>query len=160
MECKMTNQKIPPEEARSALADVKEIEDSTTDKFKNPPSKNAAISLFFGLFSCAVAFDGVAFWNYVALIITLFFAPLLILGFFYLRKLGVKPKLIPHSLSGKILSYGMMVFFVAVIFSGEAFYVAGCSWAPYLAGLANAVVYSICMWKAPLGEWVSEKGEV
>jgi len=153
----MNNHKISSEEARSGLADVEEIENSTSDKFKNPPQKNAVISLCFGLFSCAVAFDGIAFWNYVALLITLVFGPLLILGFFYLRKLGVKPNLIPISLSGKILSYGMLLFFAVVIFGGEAFYVAGYSWAPYLAGLANAVVYSICMWKAPLGEWVSEK---
>ncbi len=146
---------ITSEDARIALASAMSTESNTHNRFRNPPSKNAVISIFFGIFTCGIAFDGNMIWNYITLGIALFFVPILILGFFYMRKLGVRVNLIPYSFAGKMLSFGMVLFFIVVMFGAEELYIRGHLWAPYLAGVANAIVYSICMWKAPLGEWVS-----
>lgn len=152
----MNNSKsqITPEDARVALETVESAESRINQQFRNPPSKNGIISLCFGIFSCAIAFDDHAIWSTVAIALTFLAASILLLGFFYMHKAGVKVNLLPHSFSGKVLSVGMMVVFVAVMFGAESFYVQGYLWAPYLAGIVNAILYSIAMWKAPLGEWL------
>lgn len=153
---KYSNEKI--EEAQTAINSLEKTKSATIKSLRPSLWLNSIMSLLFGVITISFAFSHQSdSWLLVKFITA--FLIVLASAFYYYRlfSYGIKPRIIPLTLTGKLLELAKIIFFATIIIGGKELYINGIHWAPYAAAVIFSTGFSYLTHHSPAGEWISKK---
>ncbi|TQV87237.1 hypothetical protein [Aliikangiella coralliicola] len=156
---KTTDTLISVDEARAALESLEDTHRKAILFFRPPLWLNLLAASMFGMLTMSYAL--MSHDNNWVLGLDLSLAGFLLsvaFMFYSYRLLGIKMKIVPASLSGKIFQAVQAVIYSAIIFGARELYLDGMAWTPYVAAVLNAGTFGYLIHHYPTGELVSKEG--